>query len=149
MRVGGLARAARDPGSLQTVVQAVWKGTRGKPRPIGPVGRVHRTMKQLGWQALGGWWLWQLEPLGMIPQPWPTIIHRLREALRRPQPQRLGQRRPRRFAGRRGEILRDVLDKNLTEYPEGWVSSCTRLAIVGKMPIFGNLKGFVAQFCAA
>ena len=49
-------------------------------------------MKQLGWQALEGSWLWQLpnelEPLDMIREPRPKMMHRLREALRRHQLQR-------------------------------------------------------------
>ena len=55
MLVAWLVRTAKRPGSLQTVVQAVWEATGGRPPPTGPVGRVFRTMWGLGWKPLEGW----------------------------------------------------------------------------------------------
>ena len=40
MQGGWLARTARGPGSLQTLIQAVWEATAGRPRPTGPAGRL-------------------------------------------------------------------------------------------------------------
>ena len=56
MQVAWQVRVARRPGSLQTVVQAVWEDTSGQPAPTGPVGRVFHTLWSLGWKPLEGWW---------------------------------------------------------------------------------------------
>ena len=123
MQVGWLIRAARRPGSLQTIMQAVWEATGGRPRPTGPVGRVFHTTWDLGWKALEGWWLWQLpdelEPLDMVRDSEPKMMHRLQEALRGQQLRALEQRRPRQYEGMLGVVLKDVLNKKLGDYPEG------------------------------
>ena len=82
MQVSWLVRAARRPRSLPTMIQAVWEATGGRPQPTGPVGRVYRTMWRLGRKLLEGWWLWQLpdelEPLDMVRDPEPKLMHWLR-----------------------------------------------------------------------
>ena len=54
MLVAWLVQTARRPGSLHTVVQAVWEATGGRPPPTGPVGRVFSHHVGSGLEAAGG-----------------------------------------------------------------------------------------------
>ena len=135
MLVSWLVRTARRPGSLQTVVQAVWEATGGRPPPTGPVGRVFRTMWGLGWKPLEGWWSWQLpdevEPFDMVHDPEQELKHRLREALRGQQLRNLEQRRPRQFEGMRGEVLKDVLNDALAKHADALERTLLMGALAG------------------
>jgi len=85
----------------QTMIQAVWEASKGRPRSVGPVGRACRTVTNLGWRAIDRWWKWQLpddpEPLDMVCEPVSKLMHRVQEALREQQLRQLELRRPRQF----------------------------------------------------
>ena len=100
-----------------------------------PVGRAFRTVSNLGWTATEGWWKWQLpddsEPLDMVSEPMSRLMHRVREALRGQQLRQLELCRPRQFEGMKGEVLKDVLNKQLSKYPDGVERSLIPGAIAG------------------
>uniref|UniRef100_A0A7S1NIQ5 Uncharacterized protein n=1 Tax=Eutreptiella gymnastica TaxID=73025 RepID=A0A7S1NIQ5_9EUGL len=119
----------------QTMIQAVWEASKGRPRSVGPVGRACRTVTNLGWRAIDRWWKWQLpddpEPLDMVCEPVSKLMHRVQEALREQQLRQLELRRPRQFEGMKGEVLKDVLNKQLVNYPDGVERALLLGAIAG------------------
>ena len=82
-----------------------------------------------------GWWLWQLpdelEPLDMVRDPEPKMMHRLSEALRGQQLRAPEQRHPRQFDLMHGVVLKDVLNKKLKDYPEGLERTLLLGAVAG------------------
>ena len=93
---------ARNPGTAQTVAQAMWEGTQS-PKPIGPLGRALLEFIRLGWCNMRGWWQWSLPHsatvVHLVHAPKEYVEHLFREALRENQLTALEKRRPRTFGG--------------------------------------------------
>ena len=101
-RICWLAHLARNPGTAQTVAQAIWEGTQS-PKPIGPPGRALQEFRRLGWRSMRGWWPWSLPHnatvVHLVQAPKEYVEHLFREALRENQLIALEKRRPRTFGG--------------------------------------------------
>ena len=100
-RMCWLAHLARNPGTPQTVAQAIWEGTES-PKPTGPLGR-----------ALRGWWQWSLPHnatvVNVVHAPKDYVEHLFREALPESQLTALERRWLRTFGG-----MGARLDRTLT-----------------------------------
>ena len=101
-RMRWLAHVARNPGTAQTVAQAIWEGTQSL-KPAGPLGRALQEFRRLGWHNNRGWWQWSLPHsatvVHLVHAPKEYEEHLFREALRESQLTALEKRRPRTFGG--------------------------------------------------
>jgi hypothetical protein len=106
-----LAKAARQPGTLQDVLHAAWQVVHRRRRPMasnhipGPFSRALATLQKIGWEMVEGWWRWRIplpegrRLLDLRTQDVPALKHAIREALRHRQLVALAQRRPDTFGG--------------------------------------------------
>ena len=108
-RVLWLARQARTPGAGQVLVQAILEET-DHPPDTGPVGRALKSVRQLRWEAVPGWWVWRVpgrrEELHLTLGDWGEVCHRVRESQRYTVLAALERTRPATFGGLGAEVCK-------------------------------------------
>ena len=116
-RMWWLAHLARNPGTAQTVAQAIWEGTQS-PKPTGPLGRALQEFRRLDWRSMRGWWQWSLPHsatvVHLVHAPKEYVEHLFREALRENQLTALEKRRPRTFGGMGARLNRTLTLSDIT-----------------------------------
>lgn len=127
-----LARGARDAADFGTVIHAIWAAS--PHHSAGPMGRALKSLKQLGWVPLDGWWRWRIgdtEQLDLRVAPVGEVQHTVRASLHLLLMRRLKARRPLTFdgaeAGINGTATRAWLQQQQPELDRG----CLRGLLTG------------------
>ena len=85
-RMCWLTHLARNPGTAETVAQAIWEGTQS-PKTTGPLGRALQEFRRPGSRSMRGWWQWSLPHSAtvedMLHVPREYVKHLFREAYER------------------------------------------------------------------